>query len=184
VTRILPGDLIAQPYQSGAASGDEGALTQTEDLYRSLILDRYRAPHHRRPIENAQLAQTASNPLCGDELTLELRIEDDRLADAGFQARGCSILQASADLMIDAVRDEPVARIPELASRFQMLIREDPSEQDLERLGPLAAFASVRKVPARARCALLPWETLMSMLNERPPSPNPSEDGPLVLEES
>ena len=134
-------------------------------MYRTVVLDRYRSPHHRGTLPDADLSYSASNPLCGDELTLQLRCEDDRVADAAFQARACSIVQASADLMIDAIFGQPLSAVPSLAARVRALVTGTADSDD--ELVPLNSFAAVRKLPVRQKCALLPWESLETMLGGR-----------------
>jgi len=141
------------------------AGTETDELYRTMVLELYRSPHHRVVLPDADLSYSASNPLCGDELTLQVRRDDDCVVDAAFQARACAIVQASADLMIDAVKGLTMAEIQSAADRFRTLVSDDAADADL---GPLNAFAAVRKLPVRQKCALLPWESLETMLGSHP----------------
>jgi nitrogen fixation NifU-like protein len=134
-----------------------------EDLYREAIIKRYQTPSNRREIEGANAEGFAQNPLCGDEIRITARIDAGRIADAGFSARGCSISQASADMMADVIRGKNVAEITLLAEQFRKLMTEDldPTDPLLEEL---TVLRSVRKYPVRIKCALLPWDTLQHAL--------------------
>jgi nitrogen fixation protein NifU and related proteins len=135
-----------------------------EDLYRDLILKHYQAPANRRYLEKPDVQGSAQNPLCGDEITISAQLEADRIADAAFQARGCSISQASADMMADAVRGKSLADVRELIRHFEQLMREDVPG-DPEVLGDLMALVSVKKYPVRVKCALLSWVTLAEAID-------------------
>lgn len=139
-----------------------------DELYRSVILEHYQAPANRRVLEDADVQSFSQNPLCGDEITVAARIEDGRVADAGFQARGCSISQASADMMIDAIRGRTLDDVAALAGQFRAMM-SGGVDVSAPSLGDLAALQGVRKFPVRIKCALLPWNTLEAALSARPP---------------
>jgi nitrogen fixation NifU-like protein len=136
-----------------------------DDLYREIILDHYRNPRHKRPVEPADLTVEAANPLCGDEITLTLRLDDGSVADVGFQGRGCSISQASASMMCEEVagrsRDEAAA----LGHRFKDMLTAGGAPDDL---GDLEALQGVRQYPVRIKCAVLPWNALLRGLEGAP----------------
>ena len=138
------------------------------DLYRDVIIQRYQAPRHRVRLENADASSSAQNPLCGDELSIEVRRESGRIAEAGFQARGCSISHAAADLMVDAIvgKSEPEIEAVAEAFRSMMTTEQNPDPS----LGDLLAFQGVKRFPVRVRCALLPWDTLAEALKNAPGS--------------
>jgi len=129
-----------------------------KDLYREVILQHYQEPRNRRMLDHPDLEGSAQNPLCGDEITVFASVADDHIADAAFQARGCSISQASADMMADAIRgkslDETLADI----GRFTRMMETDESVGP--DLGDLEALASVKRFPIRVKCAVMPWVTL------------------------
>jgi nitrogen fixation NifU-like protein len=137
-----------------------------EDLYREAIIRRYQTPSNRREIDDANAEGFSQNPLCGDEIRIRARVADDRIEDAGFAARGCSISQASADMMADAIRGKTLAEVAELARSFRQLMIEEV-ETVPPALEELAALRSVKKYPVRIKCALLPWETLRAALDAR-----------------
>jgi nitrogen fixation NifU-like protein len=130
-----------------------------EDLYREAIIKRYQSPANRRTIDDANAEGFSQNPLCGDEVRVTARIEDNRVVDAAFAARGCSISQASADMMADVIRGRTLPEVAEIAGQFRQIMTED-TESIPPHLDELAVLRSVRKYPVRIKCALLPWETL------------------------
>ncbi|MPZ15888.1 MAG: SUF system NifU family Fe-S cluster assembly protein [Chloroflexi bacterium] len=131
-----------------------------EELYRDVILAHYRSPEHRGAIQEPDVSGYAHHPLCGDELSVAARVRGDRIVDAAFEARGCSIVHASADMMSDAVRGKTMTEAATLAERFQAMMLDSGDDQ-FEDLGDLAVFQVVRRYPVRVRCALLPWTTLV-----------------------
>ena len=141
-------------------------MSELTALYQEIILD-----HNRQPRNQGELADTGhraegNNPLCGDRLTVTLRLADDRIADIRFRGQGCAISTASASLMTEAVKGKPVDEVERLFAGFHELLTGDPSvpaEAPAE-LGKLAVFAGVREFPIRVKCATLPWHTLAAAL--------------------
>jgi nitrogen fixation NifU-like protein len=138
-----------------------------EDLYRDVILDHYRNPRHRHALEDPDATGEGVNPLCGDEVTVELRFDGDRVADISVHGQGCSISQSSASMMSDAVIGKTRQEIQRLADRFNgMMTSEDEDAAGLDParpgavLGDLEALQGVRRYPVRIKCASLPWTTL------------------------
>jgi nitrogen fixation NifU-like protein len=134
-------------------------------LYQAIILDHNRQPRNFRTIEDAAHAD-GYNPLCGDRLTVYVRLEGGRIADASFQGTGCAIAKASASLMTEAVVGRTQADAAALVDRVRALVSSADGEP-VEPLGDLAALAGVRQVPVRAKCALLAWQTLEMALAGR-----------------
>ena len=130
-----------------------------EDLYREVILRHYQAPSNRRALEKPDLQGSAQNPLCGDEITILANVSGGRISDAAFQARGCSISQASADIMAEVVRGQTLDEAVNAIDRFEHLMKDDEID-DVSESEDLQALRSVRRFPVRVRCALLPWVTL------------------------
>ena len=129
-----------------------------DDLYRNVILDHHRHPRNFRAIDAARTAE-GSNPLCGDRITVYLHVADDVIVEAGFQGYGCAIATASASLMTEAVTGGTVAGAVDLAARVRRMVEASP-ESDIPDVGAIAALAGVRRFPARAKCAVLPWRAL------------------------
>jgi nitrogen fixation NifU-like protein len=138
---------------------------ELQDLYQEVILDHNRRPRNFRAIEGGRRAE-GFNPLCGDRLTVYLKIEDGRVADASFEGSGCAISKASASLMTDSIKGRTLAEVDALFSRFHEMITRAPGDP-VEDLGKLAVFAGVRQFPMRVKCASLAWHTLHSALAAR-----------------
>jgi nitrogen fixation NifU-like protein len=135
------------------------------ELYQQLIIDHNRNPRNFGPLPEANYSATGDNPLCGDRITVRLRINDDLIEDIRFEGSGCAISQASASLMTTAVRGKSPAAALELFRAFHAMVTGAPdAPPDPSVLGKLAAFAGVRAFPARVKCAALPWHTLRAAL--------------------
>ena len=136
-------------------------------LYQELILDHNRAPRNYRSMENANRRVEGHNPLCGDRLTVWLRMEGDLIEDVAFQGSGCAISKASASLMTTAVKGKTRPEVEALVNRFHRLVTGslDPAETEL--LGKLAVFSGISQFPVRVKCASLSWHALKAAL-ERP----------------
>ena len=127
-------------------------------LYRDAILDHNKKPRNFRTLDGGRQAE-GYNPLCGDRLTVFLRVHDGVIEDAAFQGFGCAIAKASASLMTESVKGKTVLEAERLFERFQNMITAPDEVSDVD-LGVLSALAGVRRFPVRAKCATLPWETL------------------------
>ena len=131
-----------------------------EDLYQEIILDHYRKPKHRAPeLEDEAVHVHHSNPLCGDEMDLRIRVVDDHLDAVVFDGEGCSISQASASAMTVAVTGRELKDALDLTEDFRRMMHgEEPGRPD--DLGDGIAFTGVAKFPVRVKCALLGWMAL------------------------
>jgi nitrogen fixation NifU-like protein len=145
-----------------------------EELYREVILDHYRNPRNRQPIESPDAHADGHNPLCGDEISLDIVIEDDTVTEVSILGRGCSISQSSASMMSEAIKGKTRAEIAELNSRFKAMMDIDAEGDpglDPDRpgsvLGDLEALQGVRKFPVRIKCANLAWTTLEEALSQQ-----------------
>lgn len=135
------------------------------DLYQQIIIEHNRSPRNFKVLEGATRTAEGDNPLCGDRITLYVKLEGDTVADIGFQGKGCAISQASASLMTGAVKGKPVAEAERIFHAFHAMVTSDPTKApDTAALGKLAAFAGVRQFPARVKCANLAWHTLHAAL--------------------
>ncbi|HEY7565641.1 MAG TPA: SUF system NifU family Fe-S cluster assembly protein [Acidimicrobiia bacterium] len=140
-------------------------MAPLEELYREVILDHYRNPRNREPLPDPDLTADGVNPLCGDEVTVELAMANGTVTGVSVRGHGCSISQASGSMMGQAIRGLDRDGVAALAGRFQALISgDDEVELDAERpgqmLGDLEALQGVRRYPVRVKCAALPWATL------------------------
>jgi nitrogen fixation protein NifU and related proteins len=135
---------------------------ELNDLYRDVILDHNRRPRNFGPLELADASVEGFNPMCGDRLTLRLKLAADKIADIRFEGQGCAISTASASLMTEAVKGKTRTQALELFDRVHRLLTDDSAPSD--ELGKLAALSGVREFPARVKCASLCWHTLASAL--------------------
>jgi nitrogen fixation NifU-like protein len=133
---------------------------QLSALYQELILDHYRRPRNKGTLEGATHAVSLNNPLCGDEIDLQLRVDNDTIKEARFVGRGCSISQASASMMTQLLKDRTVPQAIALAERMGAMMQGDDGAARDKALGDLRALAGVSKFPVRIKCALLPWNAL------------------------
>jgi len=131
---------------------------QLDTLYREIILDHYKRPHHKGLREPYDAEVQHVNPACGDEITLRVRIDDDSVADVSYDAIGCSISQASVSVLTDLVIGKPVAEALTLHEEFLALMQgRGQVAPDEDRLEDGVAFAGVAQFPGRIKCALLGW---------------------------
>ncbi len=137
---------------------------QFDDLYRELILDHYRRPRNHGPLREPTHHAEGVNPVCGDEVQLDVRVEDDTLRELGFWGQGCSISQSSASMMTERLRGATLREAEEVAGKVRAMLVEgqtpDPS------LGDLEALEGVAKLPVRVKCALLAWNVLLEALRQ------------------
>jgi nitrogen fixation protein NifU and related proteins len=134
-----------------------------KELYRDVILDHNRRPRNFGRLEPCDAHAEGHNPLCGDRLTVSLRLKDDRIEDIRFEGKGCAISTASASLMTEAVKGKDRRTVNELYARIRSLLTRQDAVADAS-LGKLAALSGVREFPARVKCASLCWHTLSAAL--------------------
>jgi nitrogen fixation NifU-like protein len=138
-----------------------------QELYRDVILDHNRHPRNFGPLEGASHHAEGNNPLCGDRLSLTLRLKGDRIEDIRFEGSGCAISTASASLMTEAVKGKDRSSVRQLFERVHALLTQPDGAPD-PTLGKLAALSGVREFPARVKCASLCWHTLNAALLSSP----------------
>jgi len=152
-------------------------MSNLEDLYREIILDHYRSPRNRGELPTPPAHKVEGfNPLCGDEVTVYLDVQDGVLKDIKMTGHGCSISQSSSSLMSGAVKGKPLEQVQATIDTFKQLMTvhesslskdvERDDEVDLRKLGELAALQGVVKFPVRIKCAVLAWNTLRQGLEE------------------
>ncbi|MCZ6518211.1 MAG: SUF system NifU family Fe-S cluster assembly protein [Actinobacteria bacterium] len=148
-----------------------------EELYREVILDHYRNPRNKGHLEHPQASAQGVNPLCGDEITIEVSFDGDRVSEVAVDSHGCSISQSSASMMTEAIKGKSREEINELVGRFRQMMSLDAGDDpglDPERpgavLGDIEALQGVRQYPVRIKCASLGWNTLLEALDAREPA--------------
>jgi nitrogen fixation NifU-like protein len=140
---------------------------ELNDLYRDVILDHNRKPRNFGVLTPADATVEGFNPLCGDRLTVRVKMDGEQISDIRFEGEGCAISTASASLMTEAVKGKSRAEALGLFDRVHHLLTDDAASSD--ELGKLAALSGVREYPARVKCASLCWHTLVSALKSRDP---------------
>lgn len=138
---------------------------ELKDLYRDVILDHNRKPRNFGQLDHPDARADGHNPLCGDRLTISLKMQGDRVEDVRFEGKGCAISTASASLMTEAIKGKDKASIGELFTRIHTLLTDQNAVASPE-LGKLAALSGVREFPARVKCASLCWHTLNAALDQ------------------
>lgn len=140
-------------------------MTDANDLYQELILDHGRKPRNFRVLEGAVRRADGHNPLCGDKVTVYLKVSGGVVTEVTFQGSGCAISTASTSIMTDAVRGRTLAEVEAIFGRFHDLVTGKPvTEEEAEELGKLSAFSGVSEFPMRVKCATLAWHTLRAAL--------------------
>lgn len=137
-----------------------------DELYREIILDHYRNPRHQEPLAEPDVVAEGYNPLCGDEVEIQLSFENGAVSELSFRGRGCSISQASGSMLTDVILGKPVEEVRRLIDLFTKMVT-DPQEEPPAELGDLEALQGVAKFPVRVKCATLAWHTLKDGLDQR-----------------
>jgi len=140
-------------------------MDDLRDLYQEAILDHNKRPRNFHPLEGANRTVEGFNPLCGDRLTVHLRVDDGVVSDASFEGTGCAISKASASMMTESVKGQRVEAVERLADAFHRMVTTPPGAvPETGTLGKLAAFSGVREFPVRVKCATLAWHALRAAL--------------------
>jgi len=148
-----------------------GSSVSLEELYRQVILDHYRNPRHSGSIDHPDSTAEGHNPLCGDEVTIEVKLGEGVITDAAVRGRGCSISQASASMMAETIVGKTVDEVADLTHQVKSMLTIEDGDPGLDPerpgavLGDLEALAGVRQFPVRIKCADLAWTTLADALD-------------------
>ena len=136
---------------------DTGSDARLSALYQEVILDHYRRPRNKGMLPAPTASASLRNPLCGDEVDVQVEMRDGRVADVKFAGRGCSISQASASMMTELVKGHTPEEVRALGERFAAMIRGEGADQVL---GQARALSGVSRFPTRVRCAMIAWEAI------------------------
>jgi len=140
-------------------------MSELDDLYQEIILDHNRRPRNFGPLPNPTHKADGHNPLCGDEVTVFIQLDGDRIADIKFDGQGCAISKASASLMTTHLKGKTLDEVRAIEEKVKALLTgPDDAPPALDELGDMAALAGVRKFAVRVKCATLPWHTLDAAL--------------------
>ena len=140
-----------------------------EELYKEVILDHYKNPRNKRDLPGAELSCSKNNPLCGDEITIHAHVDDGRVSEITFEGSGCSISQASASMLTQAVGGKSVEDAEHIATDFRGMM-EGAVDPDEDEFGDLVALKGVVKYPVRIKCAVLAWDVFQEALSDSRPS--------------
>lgn len=140
-------------------------MSDLRELYQQVLLDHYKKPRNFQKLERANRTAEGYNPLCGDQITVYLLMEDDVISGISFQGTGCAISQASASMMTASLKGKTKAEAEALFKKFHHMVTEERgTAPDPAELGKLVVFSGVREFPIRVKCATLPWHTLHAAL--------------------
>jgi len=156
-------DLTLPPRINSQATMD---TPQLSSLYQQLILEHYRNPRNKAELEEKTVEIHMANPVCGDEIRLQLRIEDDHITEAKFIGQGCSISQAAISMMTTLIQGRRLDEADALAKRFTEMMHGDEDAGNDKALGDLRALKGVSKFPVRIKCALLGFDALQEALKK------------------
>ena len=137
------------------------------EVYNELIMEHSMNSYNKKKLDDADFCEIGHNPNCGDEITLELKVNDNVIEDMAFSGHGCAISQASTSIMIDTLKGKTIEEAKEIISIFiDMIKRETKDEDELQKLEDAIAFKNVSNMPARVKCALLAWHTIEDILSK------------------
>ena len=135
----------------------------TKELYREILNEHNINPSHKTDLPDANIQPNGVNPSCGDNITLNLKVENGIITDGSFTGSGCAVSQASCDMMLDLVIGKTTEEAEKLDDIFMEMIRGEASEENIEKLDEAAALQDISKMPARVKCAVLGWRTMREM---------------------
>ncbi len=142
-------------------------MEDLNDVYNDLIMEHSMNSYNKKQLENPDYEEKGHNPNCGDEITLELKLDENKIKDLAFLGHGCAISQSSTSIMIDTLKGKTIDEAKEIIKTFiEMIKRETTDEKELEKLEDAIAFRNIANMPARVKCALLAWHTMEDMLNK------------------
>ena len=139
-------------------------MVEEEDLYKEIIVDHSQSPRNQGTLQHVTHQHHGYNPLCGDEIELQLQVENDLIQGVAFQGSGCAISQASASMLTQQLKGKTTTEATALIGIFKTWMKDRQAPQCPEELGDAEALAGVRSYPVRIKCALLAWTTLEQAL--------------------
>jgi len=144
-------------------------MDELRDLYQEVILDHKKRPRNFRPMEDSDFQADGHNPLCGDQVTVFLKVREGLIEDVSFQGEGCAISMASASLMTEILKGKSPQEAEDLFGKFHDLVTEEVADKNLAgpSLGKLEVLAGVKAFPTRVKCATLAWHTLHAALEHK-----------------
>ena len=142
-------------------------MDNLEEVYNDLIMEHSMNSYNKKKLDDANYCELGHNPNCGDEISIELKLDGDVIEDMAFTGHGCAISQASTSIMIDTLRGKTIEQAKEIIETFiEMIKRKITNEEELEKLEDAIAFRNIANMPARVKCALLAWHTMEDILDK------------------
>ena len=143
-------------------------MDDLSEVYNELIMEHSMNSYNKKKLENVDFCEIGHNPNCGDEITLEIKMDGDIIKDMAFTGHGCAISQASTSVMIDTLKGKTIDEAKEIIKTFiEMIKRKTTDEEELKKLEDAIAFKNVANMPARVKCALLAWHTIEDVFNKK-----------------
>ena len=142
-------------------------MENNRSFYKEILTDHNLHPMHKHALPDANMQLEGVNPRCGDDIILNLKVEDGKIVDGSFTGDGCAISQASADIMLDLIIGREVEEAERLKESFLHMIKGEATDEEMELLEEAGALADISHMPARVKCAVLGWHTLENMLDGR-----------------
>ena len=141
---------------------------ELEQMYNELIMEHSMNSYNKKKLDTVDFCEIGHNPNCGDEISLEIKLDGNIIEDMAFSGHGCAISMSSTSIMIDTLRGKTIEEAKEIIKTFiEMIKREITDEEELEKLEDAIAFKNISNMPARVKCALLAWHTLEDLLNKK-----------------
>lgn len=142
-------------------------MEDIEEVYNEIIMEHSMNSYNKKKLDKSDFQEIGHNPNCGDEISLEIKLNGNVIEDMAFSGHGCAISQASTSVMIDTLKGKTIEEAKEIIKTFiGMIKREIKDEKELEKLEEAIAFKNVSNMPARVKCALLAWHTLEDMIEK------------------
>ena len=142
-------------------------MSDLGELYQEILLVHNSKPRNYRELEDFTCSADGFNPLCGDKVTIYLKVEDGTVADVGFQGSGCAISRASASMLTQSIKGRSISQAQETFNAFHVMLTEPGADLDYDTLGDLETLSGVIEFPTRIKCAILAWHTLLAALDEK-----------------
>ena len=139
---------------------------ESKSFYNEVLTDHNMHPVHKERLDDANLVLEGVNPSCGDDIVLQLKVEDGVIKDGTFEGDGCAVSQSSVDIMLDLIIGKTIEEAEALSKKFMSMIKGTASERDIEDLEEAGALKDIAHMPARVKCAVLGWHTMDEMLEK------------------
>ena len=142
-------------------------MDNNRSFYNEILTEHNLHPYHKHSLEDANMELQGVNPSCGDDITLQLKVENDMVTDGAYTGVGCAVSQASADMMLDLIIGKSVEKAKHLYDIFSRMIKGEITEEELDELEEAGALRDVSHMPARVKCAMLGWRTMDEMFSDK-----------------